>query len=47
MKSDDKLYFCMVVVSNQQGSGTNEVWKKLYRLNAFDQNLVFITKQGV
>ena len=39
MKSDEKLYFCMVFVCNQHC--TKEIWKKLYNLKAFDQNVSF------
>ena len=39
MKSDEKLYFCIVFVN------TIEIWKKMYHLNAFDQNVSFYRNQ--
>ena len=46
MKSDEKLYFCMFFFFffNDQHC-TTEMWKKMYHLNAFDQNVSFYRKQ--
>ena len=43
MKSDEKLYFCVVFVNNQHLF--KEISKKMYHLNAFDQNVSFHVNQ--
>ena len=43
MKSDEQLYFCMAFVNNEHY--TKEIWKKIYHLNAFDQNISFYRNQ--
>ena len=43
MKSYGNLYICLVFVNNQHCN--KEIWKKLYHLNAFDQNVSFNKKR--